>query len=182
MKKLFIMLLVFSLCSMFALADDTTWTFDSDEEGWNNGGWSTTISHDSVEGHDAAGAIDCTDTDGYYGVRNTVTIGASDPNYTIEAWCKLVSLPGGTATGGLNLDTWDLDTSGATSVPFDDSVTDSWQSQTQSGTADSTASGYIMIWGGASGESGDSHTVQYYLDDISYTEGSRVIDWGLYQE
>lgn len=185
MKKLFLAVCMISLVVAICVADNASWTFDADEEGWNSpsGTWNTTIAHSAVEGLDAAGSIQCTDSDIWYGARNTVTIGASDPSYTIVAWAKLISTAPG-VDGGLNLDTWNLDkdNSGGTSVPFDASTTDSWQTQTQSGIAGtSLGTGYIMInagpWSGA-----DAATVEFFLDDITYTEGSRVQDWSLFIE
>ena len=44
--------------------------------------------------------MECTDTDGYYGAGNTVDeIGPDNPSYQITAWTKIISLPGGAATG-----------------------------------------------------------------------------------
>jgi len=95
-------------------------------------------------------------------------------------WAKLISTAPG-LDGGLNLCTWDLDSSGDTSIPFDASTTGSWQMQTQSGTAKTGGLGYIMICAGPWGGSTPA-TVEFYLDDISYTEGTSVIDWALYKE
>ena len=182
MKKLIFFTLLIGLTVTLAFAADSTWTFNSDIEGWNSSPttWNTTITHDGVEGHDTAGCLNNTDADGYYGVRNTVTIGAADPLYQIDAWAKIVSLPLSPATGGLTLATWDLDKdfSSGTSVAFDTytTTTNVWQVKTQAGTAYTGHGGYIMIWGGASGQSGESHTVQWYLDDITYAESSGITD------
>jgi len=183
LKRLFFCSLLIALLAATAFAADSTWTFNSDLEGWNSPTtWNTTIAHDAVEGHDAAGSIYCTDSDIWYGVRNTVTIGASDPAYEIRAWAKLISTAPG-EDGGLNLDTWNLDKDNmaGTSVPFDAGTTDTWQEQVQAGTADSTGMGYIMInagpWDGS-----DPATVEFYLDDITYTEGSGITDWALFRK
>ena len=96
----FLMMFVIVLC----FADNSNWTFNSDIEGWNTPGstWYSTLAHSASEGHDAAGSVRVTDINDWYGIRNTATVGASNPAYTLKAWAKLISTTPGD-NGGLNL-------------------------------------------------------------------------------
>ncbi len=180
MKKcIFVIAIAMSVASL-CVADNSLWTFDSDIEGWNSAAstWNTTIAHDAVEFHDAAGSIKCTDSDVWCGVRNTVTIGAEDLPYEITAWTKLVAI----SEYGLGLNTYDLDKDnpGGTNIAFDDTLLGTWQSKTLSGQTKAGVSGYIMINSTAPWDATDPATNEFYLDDISYTESSSVSDWSLY--
>ena len=180
MKKFIFFTLLIGLTVTLAFSDNSTWTFNSDLEGWNVGSyWLSTIVHDAGEGHDTAGCLYLTDADIWYGVRNTVTIGAGDPAYQIDAWVKLISL-GAMPEGGLNLNTYALNTPGDTSVPFDEATTDVWQTQTQSGTAQTGGAGYIMIVSNAGWGATDPADAEFYLDDVTYTEPSGITDWALF--
>jgi hypothetical protein len=172
-----LLVLAVALC----LAANTNWTFNSDIEGWETtSNWSSTVAHSSTEGHAAAGCIYVTDTNIWYGIRNTVTIGAANPPYTLNGWAKLMSTAPG-VDGGLKLSTYGLDSGGDPAVAFDAVTTDTWQMQTITGTALTGGMGYIMInagpWGGVT-----PAVVEFYIDDVSYTEGTSVTDWALFQK
>jgi hypothetical protein len=182
LKNIIFISLLFVLAVALCFAANSNWTFNSDIEGWNTPPttWNSTLAHNGTEGHDAAGSIYVTDSDIWYGLRNTVSIGAANPSYTIIAWAKLISTAPG-VNGGLNLSTYNLDSGGDPAVAFDANTTDTWQMQTITGTALTGGLGYIMInagpWGGT-----DPATVEFYIDDVSYTEGSSVTDWALFKE
>lgn len=182
LKKLIFISLLFVLAVALCFAASSNWTFDSDVGGWSTPGttWNSTVAHSASEGHDATGSVYVTDSDIWYGIRNTVTIGAGYPAYTLNAWAKLISTGPG-VDGGLNLSTYGLDNSGDPAIAFDAATTDTWQMQTMSGTAKTGGAGYIMIYGGPYGGT-DPAVVEFYIDDVSYTEGAGVSDWALFKE
>ena len=167
--KILLICVCFILIFTFCYAD-ATWTFDSDVEGWNTPGttWNTTIAWTGAEGHDAAGAIRCTDSDVYVGVRNTVTIGASNPFYGLTAWVKLISVDN---AYGLALNTWALDKDyySGTADPYSTPVLNAWQRRTRKGTAAAAGTGYIMINSGGP-SSAEPATYDWYVDDVVYKE------------
>ena len=182
MKKIMVFCVAFSIIALVCFAADTLFTFDSDASGWNSPGttWNTTIAHDAVEGHDAAGSIECTDSDVWCGARNTVPMAAGNPAYTVTAWVKLVSIDTGY---GMSLQTYnlDLDTPAGTADKYSTVTLNVWQSQTHSGNAFSAAGlGYIMIASQAPWAASDPATYDWFIDDVSYTESSGVGDWSLY--
>ncbi len=171
MKRVITVSIFIMLFAITCYAADVLWTFDSDDGGWNSpsGTWDTTISHNASEGNAAVGSIQCTDSDDYAGVRNTVALDGSEPTYALTAWVKLVSVD---ATAGLGLNTWALDKDNYSGTVDDYCLTklDEWQSRTRVGTADASGyndEGYIMI---NSTGSGDPATYEWFVDDVSYRE------------
>jgi hypothetical protein len=163
----------FVLIAALSYAASVTWTFDSDAQGWNSpaGTWNTTIAWTGAEGHDAAGAIHCTDSDVYAGVRHTVALDGSQAFYGLTAWVKLISVDN---TYGLALNTWALDSDlyDGTIDPYSTATLNVWQRRTRKGTADASGyagNGYIMINSSAPSNVGAA-TYDWYMDDVTYKE------------
>ena len=180
MKKFVFISFLMMFAIVLCFADNSNWTFNTDLEGWETtGNWASTVEHSASEGHDATGSVRVTDTNDWYGIRNTATVGVGNPAYTLKAWAKLISTAPG-VNGGLNLATYGL-AAGDPFVAFDAATTNSWQMQSITGNALTGGMGYIMIDAGEWGTA-DPATVDFYVDDVSYTEGAGVTDWALFKE
>jgi len=182
MRNLFFCFCMIALLAASAYSADATWTFNSDLEGWNSPAstWNSPLVHSSTAGYTASGALQLTDADVWYGCRNTVTIGAGDPNYDLQAWAYIVVIDASYSLG-LNTYNLDKDTPGGTSIAFATDTLMVWQMQQQTGTAASSiGTGYIMINSNAPWAASDPAAEQFFLDDVSYTETANVRDWALY--
>lgn len=184
MKNVIFISLLFVLAVALCFAASETWTFDVDVQGWaSSGSWGSTVSQTASQGHDAAGALMVTDADDWYGTRRAPTVAAGEPTYEAIAWVNIIELPD-TAAGVLLLTVYDIDRDNMAGVTsdFDINTTGTWQTRSISGIASNAGSYPFIMVNNPWNSSPVPGTVEYYVDDVSYTEGTGVSDWALFKE